>query len=534
VSYFDHHQETKGQKYNNRAGRVFSKDRKCGECAKSGIPIYAHLNQENTMLKQNRFTVLSIAVMLALLAAAIMPFAALAQDETPPPVDAPVVDVPPADPPVEDVPVVDVPVVEDLTVPEIFDQLPEGTDLLVLDSSGEILPLTSMAAVDALFGGSAQFCPTGGGACSSPTIINLAIANAYAAGTTGGTITVKEGKFTQNITINGTLFAGGVAPASLTLIGLGSGLTTITGNVSIGDEDDSNLGLKNFTFEGFTLNGTFDANWGKGTLNITDVVQNGSDAASVGFTILGHQGDVNITEINTAGNTEAGLYVSQRFADGNLSITNSVFDGGTTGVDIDGRKGTITSTITENTFNGNTSNGVVISAFVGDQTICNNTFTNKGTWDITLKGAGTANLDTTTNYEKGGFTVTDCSACAPVVPAEPTLLGGGNEYNKPLYIPQIRAVPTLLEESKLPGDLPEGSTLVVIANVALMLEDQQVSEAPNGVQTSFTIPADMKDKTFNVLFWDGAKWITIASSVTGDQISFIVNQPGTYVLVAVP
>jgi hypothetical protein len=51
---------------------------------------------ENDM-KQKRLTVLAVAILVALLAAAVVPFAVLAQDETPPPPDAPVVDEPAMD-----------------------------------------------------------------------------------------------------------------------------------------------------------------------------------------------------------------------------------------------------------------------------------------------------------------------------------------------------------------------------------------------------------------------------------------------------
>jgi hypothetical protein len=168
------------------------------------------------MFKQRRLTALSIAVLLALLIAAVMPFTVLADDVTPPPAapDTPVVVDPPVDgavppqletaPPADealtttaDAPVVDVPVAdasateeaaspvvdmlgvdvstteEPQTVSEILDASPTDTDLVVLDENEQPLALASQAAATTLLTGDPMWCPAGstpadgvGGGCT--------------------------------------------------------------------------------------------------------------------------------------------------------------------------------------------------------------------------------------------------------------------------------------------------------------------------------------------------------------------------------
>ncbi len=104
------------------------------------------------MFKQKRLTVLSMAVVLALLVAAVMPFTALADDGAPPPPDVPVVDVAPTEEPVVDaapteVPVVDVPPTE--SVSDVVAALADANAVL-LDADGNPIPLASQEAVEAL------------------------------------------------------------------------------------------------------------------------------------------------------------------------------------------------------------------------------------------------------------------------------------------------------------------------------------------------------------------------------------------------
>ena len=114
------------------------------------------------MFKQQRLTVLSMAALLALLFAAVLPMSALADDGVPPTdvptteeVVPPVVDVPATEVPAIAVPAADVPAVaapaveQPQTVSEVLAEVPAGTDVVVLDQAGEALPLAA-AGVDAV------------------------------------------------------------------------------------------------------------------------------------------------------------------------------------------------------------------------------------------------------------------------------------------------------------------------------------------------------------------------------------------------
>jgi hypothetical protein len=63
------------------------------------------------------------------------------------------------------------PVEESLT--DILSQAPQGTEILVVDSEGEILPLASQEAADAIMEGDPMWCPVGvtpgGAGCTAPT-----------------------------------------------------------------------------------------------------------------------------------------------------------------------------------------------------------------------------------------------------------------------------------------------------------------------------------------------------------------------------
>jgi hypothetical protein len=381
------------------------------------------------MLKKNRGALTSLSILLSLLVAAVMPFAVFAQDETPPPADAPIVEeVPPAEPPaqeeqpaveeipaeeqqpaveetpaeeqqsaveetpaeeqqpaVEETPAEEQPV-EELTIPEALEQLPEGTDLVVVDEEGEVLPLATEAAAQALSSGDPYFtdgasvigfsttgaCPPVVTVCNtSATPLSDAI-NAFAAsGTASGAITVEAGTYAAGVTINGSV--GNLF--NLTgLIGAGSGLTTLTGSISVTNMSNA------FTFQGFTLNGAFTASGNSGDLNITDVVQSGS--ASYGLFVEDHTGNINLSNVTASGNQDFGASLDNTSGTGNVTLT---------GANVFNNNGTIGLFVFSNgdiSASNVTASGNVIGAYLNNS---------PGTGNVTLTGANIFN----TNGENG-------------------------------------------------------------------------------------------------------------------------------------
>ncbi|MCJ7433075.1 MAG: right-handed parallel beta-helix repeat-containing protein [Anaerolineales bacterium] len=405
------------------------------------------------MFKQNRLTVLSIAVLLALLVAAVLPFAALAQDggeqppagEAVPPADEPVVDeaVPPADEPVVDevvppvdeavppageaVPPVDevVPVVDEtLTVPEILAEIPAETDLVVLDANGEALALASEAAAENLFTGDPMWCPAGktpadgvaGGCTASFTKFSGAGGLIEALQTSAfsgpGTIYVESaynataaGDYGQHIVfdyntvlLTDLVFQGGWDFASNSVVGtstieLGAGKDLVFlnwGNFG----DPSNLTLKDIN----VIN--------SGGLLVVSGIGAGTAAAPVTGLPLVAPSNVTLDNVSvtnssftaTLGVTDVSSSLVPVFlvagamisTTGDVTVTNSEFNNNKyTGLSVFSEKGAVT--ITNSVFNNNGYIGLNVFALNGDITLENVTANDNGfgTPLDTISGFGT-------------------------------------------------------------------------------------------------------------------------------------------------
>lgn len=310
------------------------------------------------MLKQKSIPIFSLAILLALIFAAVMPFAALADDETPP-ADPPVVEpVPPADEAAETAPVTDAPAAEeqpaadaapaaeeqpaeetpaaDLTIPEALEQLPEDASLIVVDETGTTLPLASQAAADAIATADPYFTGINGvygftSGTSCPEIVDFCateVANPIqtAIDVFGhydgvGNIYVEAGTYTENISINGN---NGLSQLT-GLIGAGTGLfdnlpadqqTILNGSVNIYNMRDD------FIFKGFVLNGSFTAGsenyrivGNNGDLTIEDVDQH---TAETGISVFNQNGNVNLENVSATGNM-TGIIIDDRGLNGSVT-----------------------------------------------------------------------------------------------------------------------------------------------------------------------------------------------------------------------
>jgi hypothetical protein len=531
---------------------------------------------EMIMFNQKRLTVLTISVLLSLLFAAVLPFAVFADDGAPP-VDVPVVEevVPPADVPVVDVPAVeevvppvDAPAVEevvppvdaqpaeDLTVPQVLDALPEGTDLVVVDSSGDALSLASQEAADTLDSSSADpffwdgtqyvgYSASGvcaaqvtGSCTTTATPLADAIAAFGATNTATGSIYVAAGTYAANVIIDGNV---GNLNNLTGLVGEGSGATTLNGNVQL---QNMNIGTNVFTFQGFTLNGGFTAVSNTNTLNITDIVQQVSFLG--GFTIQNHTGNVTLTDVDASGN-RAGAGANFTDVTGNVTVTTtnggtSTFNNNYAGLYVKNVSGSITIndvTITNNYLGGfYNAGGNGSPAILNCVTFSGNTFGN-----IVTPAAATN--QTSVGCGSGGTGGGSAYVPFPKAPRGVTLAqassncdGEGREKGfKPqnnlflqVVTDSIVAETTPLALDQQPGALPDGKTLASGVSVKLMQGCVEVKSAPGGVKVFIDIPAGAK-APFTVLMWNGTAWVEVASSVVGRQVVFTVSGPGSYALV---
>jgi hypothetical protein len=144
--------------------------------------------KEIQMNNKFRFTMNVVTVLVVLALSAILAVPALADDGAPP-AEAPVETAPPAEEPVAEPQAEEVapePVMTpEATTPEeqavlpdepsaaeLIEQLPEGTEVVVLDENGEALPLASQEAAEAVQFQDPMWCPAGvtphGAGCSIP------------------------------------------------------------------------------------------------------------------------------------------------------------------------------------------------------------------------------------------------------------------------------------------------------------------------------------------------------------------------------
>lgn len=237
------------------------------------------------------------------------------------------------------------PVEETTPVSEILEQLPEETEVVVVNEAGEVEPLASIEAAEivqsgdprlTLSGTTYYFMPLGGcGALAncteSATPIQAAINALSGAGGTpdDGTIYIDAGTYAENVTIDGNAWSGGGStPASLTLNGAGSATTILDGWLRV-----TNMNV--FTFSGLAIidndtsgNTTYLDVSNDGDLNLSDVsvTNNAGDGAALIST-----GDVTVTNSDFNGSSLTGLYIDTL---GSATVTDVIATGNGYGLDI--------------------------------------------------------------------------------------------------------------------------------------------------------------------------------------------------------
>jgi hypothetical protein len=284
----------------------------------------------------------------------------------------------------------------------IFEQLPQDTVVVVYEENGDILPLATQAAADALADPDPQFCPAGFPPPDPPcspvrTTIADAVNDAYAAGG-DGTIYVEAGTFTENVTIDGTLFTGPL-PTILNVLGEGSGLSIVDGSIQI-------LNMNSFTLSGFTVNEYVEANDNSGTLNLTDILAGADGGVSDGTAIVhvyDHNGDIVLTDVTANNGSDFGAELNNTSGSGNITVDNSTFTGNVIGMEAYSA-GNIT--LTDTIANSNLLNGTYLdtSAGTGDISVTDGTFDSNTLYGLVSYSAGDITLDGVTANDNVNFT----------------------------------------------------------------------------------------------------------------------------------
>lgn len=345
-----------------------------------------------------QFMMLLLAVLISLLASAVGPLVVLADDGNPP--EAPTGE-----------PVSDEPLVEETTPPtgegetsgdpvevaEILEQLPEGTEVVVVNEEGDLVPLATEEAAVIITTGDPMWCPEnatpGDSACTSShsdfqSLIATLTTDGGTTYTGNGVIWVEDtynGNDNSQIEFNGTTlswlnnltirggWSGGnnttINPNATSDFDVSMIFVNWNGNITLSDlnfavdssQDNAGFGLSisntgTTTLDNVSVSDTPVNNYGMGDGAIItstgDVDINDSefdDNAGNGL-IVASGGTIGLDTVSASGNTLTGAYLDSC----NYNDTTGLC-AGTGSVDV-------TSAATFNLFNGNGFTGLIVDS----------------------------------------------------------------------------------------------------------------------------------------------------------------------------
>ncbi len=309
---------------------------------------------------------------------------------------------------------------EEPTLLEVFQEIPEGTNIVVLDETGQAVPLAVQEAEDIIAENDPIWCPTGqsprpgaNGCTASYATLGDLLANvatvAYInAQTVNGTIWITSGAITDAIAVSidgGTYSNWGNYALTLqggwngTSAGTISGTSVFSVPISIINWNN-NVAVRNVTIKGATTGTGLTVN-ATGNINLNNVSASGNGFYGAELDNSSGTGNVTLTGKNSFNNNlYGGLVINSA---GSVSLNNITANGHSfTGVSINNTFGTGNVTLTgTNVFNNNnnwglrilssgaiTLNNVTASGNFYDGTVLENT---SGTGAVTLTGKNVFN-----------------------------------------------------------------------------------------------------------------------------------------------
>ncbi|HCK65434.1 MAG TPA: hypothetical protein DHW49_04155, partial [Anaerolineae bacterium] len=274
-------------------------------------------------MKRNiNLMMLTLAMIMALVASAIGPTVVYADEGTPP--------EPTSEETTNETTEETTEPVEEITVPEILEQAPEGTEIVVVNEEGEAEPLATEEAAEIISNSDPMWCPEGvnpGGVGCTPPFSDFA---------------------SLLIELNGGSYTGNG------VIWVEDGYD---GNDNAQIEFDGNV-LTNLSNNNLTINGGWDGVHGGG--NIT-----GTSSLDVSMVFVNWNGNITLNDldINATDGAGFGLFVSNT---GNIALDNVSVNGTTTNSFGFGDGAVIDTTgnvnITESEFNNNATNGLQVES----------------------------------------------------------------------------------------------------------------------------------------------------------------------------
>ncbi len=362
------------------------------------------------MKPQSRPLFFTFITLLVLVTNLVLPTAALADDGVPPeftPAEAPLVETTPVD----EAPPPEAPV----SLPEVLEQAPPDTQVVVVNDEGQVEPLATVEAAEILVTTDPMWCPSGsvpgdagctGSYSDMASLITFLAANSTYTGP--GVIWVEDaynGNDDAEITLSGAALTN-LSNSSLIIRGGWSGgnNTTIVGTSTFDVALNvinwiGNVTLENLDFAG--ANDSYASLWVDTTGNIT------VDDVTVTGNATGTGASLDSCQYNGATGLCAGT--------GNVAVTDSTFSGNNfIGLAVDSGGSTTLTNVTANSNLG--PDGVFIigaddSAVTHDVTVTNSTF------------SGNVNGNGLEVIADGNVTLSNVTAGAVTVP---TPLPGNN------------------------------------------------------------------------------------------------------------
>ena len=288
---------------------------------------------------------------------------------------------------------------DELTVAEILEEIPVGTEIVVLDENGLPEPLVTQDAAEIIVTSDPMWCPAG--------TLTITTACVYAATVTTllPLLATNDGNgviyFTPTYIINDVMFLSSnpyidqLADNTLTIQGGWNGVTSLGSSISYSGNSVFSVPINII-------------GWNN-TVTINNVTVNGAVGSGLGVVTNG--ADVNINNSSFTNNQIDSSYTSYfLYGDGadvftnggNININNSHFDNNHWDGLYTGGANRIT--ITNSTFNGNRIGSGVNAYNVGGLNIGNtNTFTSNENSGVSASGIGSVSIGDGNDFSSNGY-----------------------------------------------------------------------------------------------------------------------------------
>lgn len=214
-------------------------------------------------------------------------------------------------------------------------------EIVLVNKSGNVLDMASQESEDVILGGDPwwisggvkyaviftdQFCPLGtseaAGTCwkVAENAISTALEKIDTLNLlpTDGMVVVENGNYAENVVIDG-LGGNGVLKSLKGILGMGSNMSFITGNITISNT------IAGFTLKGFTIDGGVVVSGNTGALVLQDLYIH--NANGDGLVVENHTGTVELNSVQSRNNKgDGGRINNSASPNGYVKVTNSAFD----------------------------------------------------------------------------------------------------------------------------------------------------------------------------------------------------------------